>query len=565
MPKPIIYQLLPRYFGNECRNHVHNGSIEQNGCGKFNDITKKALEAIKGLGVTHVWFTGVLEHATQTDYSSIGIDKDHPAVVKGKAGSPYAIKDYYDVDPDLAVDPENRMKEFANLIRRTHTAGLKVIIDFIPNHLAREYHSDSAPAGTVDFGENDRKDWGFWENNNFYYFPGQSFEPYFDRSAGEPAPYTEFPARATGNDCFTPSPSVNDWYETVKLNYGVDYQGGGVQHFDPIPDTWRKMLDVLLYWACKGIDGVRCDMAEMVPAAFWKWVIPQVKSAAEKPFLFIGEVYNPGLYYTYLDAGFDYLYDKVGLYDTLKAIVQGYAPATDITYRWQSLGKKWPHMLNFLENHDEQRIASPFFAGDAMKAFPALVVSACLRGNPFMLYAGQELGEEGMYEEGFSGMDGRSTIFDYWCIDSLADFNSHGKWNGGQLDTKRSSIRDYYNKVLNLCQSEPALGEGLFFDLMYVNPSVDGRFDAGRQYAFLRKSSDTLLLIVVNFDNRGRLAGVRIPSHAFDYLQLPIEKMRDAEAVELLSGATARVPMYPDGLTDVTLPAHGAVIWKYQL
>lgn len=566
MAKTIIYQLLPRYFGNTARTNVHNGSIQQNGCGKFKDISKKALEAIKGLGVTHIWYTGILEHATQTSYADIGITPDHPAVVKGKAGSPYAVKDYYDVDPDLAVNPSDRLKEFTELIHRTHTAGLKVIMDFVPNHLARQYHSDAAPKGTVDFGEDDRKDWGFWENNNFYYLLGQPFEPYIDRMAGQPEPYTESTARATGNDCFSPRPSVNDWYETVKLNYGIDYLGGGVCHFDPVPDTWHKMLDVLLYWANSGVDGFRCDMAEMVPAAFWKWVIPQVKAAAYgKEFLFIGEVYNPGLYDTYLDAGFDYLYDKVGLYDTLKAIVQGHAPATDITYRWQALGDKLPHMLNFLENHDEQRIASPYFAGNASKAFPALVVSACLSNNPFMLYSGQELGEEGMYEEGFSGRDGRSTIFDYWCIESMADWNNKGKWDEACLNEKQKSIRNFYNKVLNLCQTEPALNEGLFFDLMYVNPSVDGRFDSGHQYVFLRKSSDTLLLIAVNFDSHGVLAGIRIPSHAFDYLQLPSERLQETPATELLTGTVANLPMTPDGLTDVTIPANGAVIWKYKL
>ena len=568
MSKTIIYQLLPRYFGNSCLRHVCNGALEENGCGKFNDITGKALSAIRDLGVTHIWYTGVMEHATQTDYSSIGIAQDHPAVVKGKAGSPYAVKDCYDVDPDLAVDPQQRLKEFVNLLRRTHRAGMKVIIDFVPNHVARQYHSDASPALTADFGAGDCREMAFASHNNFYYLPGRAFEPSFDRQGGAPVPYEEYPARATGNDCFSASPSVNDWYETVKLNYGVDYLNGRSEHFFPLPDTWSKMLAVLSYWVGLGVDGFRCDMAEMVPPAFWTWVIPQVKAVAAggkqpRELLFIGEVYNPGLYRTYLNAGFDYLYDKVGLYDTLRQVVQGHASAHDITLRWQGLGEIWPHMLNFLENHDEQRIASPFFAGSAVKAFPALVVSACLRSNPFMLYAGQELGEEGMYREGFSGQDGRSTIFDYWGLESLAQWNHRGRWDDAALSEDRRQVRDFYRRVLNLCQTETALSQGAFFDLMYVNLSRAGGFDPGRQYAFLRKSDDALLLIVANFSSKEARFHLSIPRHAFDCFGLPTDGLWQAR--ELLSDRQASLPLYPDALTPLTVPADGAVMWKYDL
>ena len=161
MSKFTIYQVLPRLFGNDNTTNKYNGSIDENGCGKFNSFTNKALKEIKNLGITHVWYTGIIEHATHTDYSSYGIRKDHPAVVKGKAGSPYAIKDYYDVDPDLAVNVENRMGEFENLVKRTHANDLKVIIDFVPNHVARQYHSDAKPAGVVDLGQDDNPAWAF--------------------------------------------------------------------------------------------------------------------------------------------------------------------------------------------------------------------------------------------------------------------------------------------------------------------------------------------------------------------------------------------------------------------
>ena len=101
MDKMVIYQVFPRWFGNLNTSLINNGTKAENGVGKFSDFTPLALRKIKELGITHVWYTGVIEHATKTDYSTYGIRKDHAAVVKGNAGSPYAIKDYYDIDPAL--------------------------------------------------------------------------------------------------------------------------------------------------------------------------------------------------------------------------------------------------------------------------------------------------------------------------------------------------------------------------------------------------------------------------------------------------------------------------------
>lgn len=358
--KLIIYQVFTRLFGNNNNHCINNGSITENGCGKMADFTAKALGEIKKLGATHIWYTGIIEHATQTDYRRHNIQPDHPAIVKGKAGSPYAIKDYYDVDPDLAKDVPERMREFENLVQRTHRSGLKVIIDFVPNHVARQYHSDAQPDGTSQLGSNDDTNYAFSPYNNFYYIPKSELHGQFDMKGTAAESYREFPAKATGNNRFDAYPNITDWYETIKLNYGVDYQNGGTCHFDPIPDTCTKMLDIMLFWAGKNIDGFRCDMAEMVPVEFWEWAIPQVKEQYPS-LLFIAEVYNPGEYKNYLFRGkFDYLYDKVGLYDTLRAVTCGYESATAITRSWQSLGGIEKRMLNFLENHDEQRIASDF-------------------------------------------------------------------------------------------------------------------------------------------------------------------------------------------------------------
>ena len=409
--KTIIYQIFTRLYGNKNTTRKVGGTIDDNGCGKFNDFTPTVLKHIREMGVSHVWYTGVIRHATMTDYTAYGIPRQHPAVVKGRAGSPYAITDYYDVDPDLAVDVDKRMSEFDALIARTHKAGLKVIIDFVPNHVARQYQSICKPEGVHDLGQDDDPEQGFSPHNNFYYCPGQCFSPYLDLYHGEKNPYMEYPAKATGNDCFNNAPGMNDWYETVKLNYGLDYYAGRVGHFDPIPDTWNKMVDILLFWASKGVDGFRCDMAEMVPAAFWQWATDIVR-LRNPNVIFIGEVYNPAEYRNYIHAGFDYLYDKVGMYDTLRAVMCGGQSTHAITSAWQQTDDIRQHMLYFLENHDEQRIASQQFAGDARKGVPALVVSALLQQNPLMIYFGQEYGERGMDAEGVSGQDGRSTMFD---------------------------------------------------------------------------------------------------------------------------------------------------------
>lgn len=554
MSKLIIYQLLPRLFGNSNSTNRPHGTIDDNGCGKFNHINSLALNGIKELGVTHVWYTGVIEHATKTDYTSFGIDNDHPAVVKGNAGSPYAIRDYFDVDPDLAENVPDRLAEFQALVERTHKAGLKVIIDFVPNHVARRYHSDVKPVGISDLGSNDNKDVAFSPLNNFYYLPGNAFKPGFDVDG-----YDEFPAKATGNDQFTASPGKDDWYETVKLNYGVDYQHGKQCFFDPLPDTWLKMKDILLYWASFGIDGFRCDMAEMVPVEFWEWVIPQIKSEYSK-IIFIAEVYQPALYRNYLfKGGFDYLYDKVGLYDKLRDIICNNHSACDITVVWQTLEGIESRMLNFLENHDEQRIASDFFAGDAKKAFPALLVSAMLNDCPYMLYAGQELGEKGMDEEGFSGRDGRTTIFDYWGVSSLQAWANSGKFDGGGLSEEGKTIREYYRKALNLIRTENALAKGKMYDLQYLNLH-NADYNPHKRFAWFRHSGKELILIVVNFESNTAGIAVQLNSEVLSYLG--IKENTGFHAMDLLddysiSGIFSEAIKIP-----VVLPGNGGRVLK---
>ncbi|MFV0467689.1 MAG: alpha-amylase family protein [Dysgonomonas sp.] len=530
--KLSIYQVFPRWFGNSCSNNKENGTLEENGVGKFASFTSKALSEIKKMGFSHIWYTGVLKHATKTDYSAYGIRKNHPDIVKGNAGSPYAVSDYYDVDPDLANSIEDRMYEFEDLVERTHKAGLSVIIDFIPNHVAREYHSDAKPRRIEDLGANDDTSRLFSPDNNFYYIPDQELELDFTVQQGDNA-YHEYPAKATGNDRFDNHPGFYDWYETVKLNFGVDYQNDHTKYFTPIPDTWYKMRDILIFWASKGVDGFRCDMAEMVPVEFWNWVIPRIKTRY-KSVIFIAEVYNPNEYKNYIQAGrFDFLYDKVGLYDTLRAIISGHRPSSDITACWQSLGELQPQMLNFLENHDEQRIASDFFASDPFKAIPGLIVSTTMNTNPFMIYCGQELGEKGMDKEGFSGFDGRTTIYDYWSVSSVRNWYNGGKFGLASLTEEEIDLRKLYQKILLLSVSEPAITDGKFYDIMYVNYE-NPKFDPTKQYAFLRAYKKDLLLILVNFDNNDIDIEINIPDNAYEYLSIDGSKFRYAK--DLITG-----------------------------
>ncbi|WP_298951733.1 alpha-amylase family glycosyl hydrolase [uncultured Alloprevotella sp.] len=547
-----IYQVLPRLYGNTRNNNTHNGTLTENGCGKFADFTSSRLKKLQQNGYTHIWYTGLIAHATQTIYPYL--PQDNPEVVKGKAGSPYAIKDYYDVDPDLATITQNRMQEFEALVERTHKAGLKMLIDFVPNHVSRQYHSLARPTGISDLGQNDDTTQAFKSTNNFYYCPSEELR--LNDILGHEGSYKEFPAKATGNDHFDAQPGKYDWYETIKLNYGVNYFDNHSKHFDPTPDTWLKMTDILLYWAQKGVDGFRCDMAEMVPVEFWNFALTRLK--ADYPHLiFIAEVYNPSEYRNYLQQGkFDYLYDKVGLYDTLRAVVCGQSSAAAITSCWQAIDDIRPQMLNFLENHDEQRIASDFFAADPFKALPALVVSTCLSTNPFMVYAGQELGERGMDDEGFSGHDGRTTIFDYWTVSSYLKLLK-GK---SSYTAKEKKLSNYYTKLLQIRRDVPAISQGKMFDLMYVNNTRENNFNPDKQYAFLRSDGKQHILIIANFDANPTQVGLCIPAHAFDYLSLKAGKCR---AQDLLTGEKRTLDIERDKILSISLPANGATLLSF--
>lgn len=562
--KVIIYQMMTRLFGNKETLNKKYGTSEENGVGKFNDITIEALQGIKELGVTHIWFTGVLEHALLTDYTAYGIPLDDADVVKGRAGSPYAIKDYYDVNPDLAVDVPNRMQEFEDLIKRTHEQALKVIIDFVPNHVARAYKSDAKPKGIIDLGERDNKNLAFHPNNNFYYLPGQRFQvPEGYESLGpdndfptKDGKFDEYPAKVTGNDQFTASPSVHEWFETVKLNYGVDYQNERKKHFEPVPDTWHKMKDILVFWTKKGVDGFRCDMAEMVPVEFWAWAIPQVK-AVNKDIIFIAEIYNPAEYRNYIQTGrFNYLYDKVQLYDTLRLLVNDKSSTLHIAEIQNSLSGINHHMLHFLENHDEQRIASEFFAADPWKAIPAMVISATIDQGPVMIYFGQEVGEPGAGDEGFQGEDGRTTIFDYWGVPEHQKWMNNGRFDGMQLSNEQKKLRKTYADILHLAARQPAIVKGAYLDITKSN--IEAGNIPETCHAFIRFTDEQILLVLSGFNSKPQ--EIRIELSDDQAQKVGLSPKKDFKLSDMLGGELS-IKMN-DLQAELELPAYTSYIFR---
>ena len=584
--KKVVYQVFTRLFGNKNTTNKPWGTIAENGVGKFNDFTDKALTEIKNLGVTHIWYTGVPHHALVNDYTKYGISNDDPEVVKGRAGSPYAVKDYYSVNPDLAVDPSKRMEEFESLIARSHKNGLKVIIDIVPNHIARKYVGLNNPKGVRDFGADDNTNVEYDRNNNFYYIPGQPFQvPTSDAYKplnGEAHPlidgkFDENPAKWTGNGSRLAKPDINDWYETVKVNYGVRPDGtkdfpelpkgfdkkSYKEHFEfwknkDVPSSWIKFRDIALFWTAKGVDGFRYDMAEMVPYEFWSYMNSAIKMKNTDAFL-MAEVYNPNEYRNYIYLGkMDYLYDKVATYDKLKEVVQGKSSADDLTNIQNSMADIESHMLHFLDNHDEQRLASPEFAVSGECGKPLMVVSATIGSSPAMVYFGQEVGEAGNENGGF-GTRSRTSIFDYVGVPSHQRWMNGGKFDGGLLSDKEKELRDFYKRLLNFTLNSDGLMEQ-FEEIQTINRKETANYDESK-YAFVRWSAKEKLIIAVNFSkDKDADINLIIPAAIISKWKLKdgIYKVTD----QLYGGSNQLQVVKGIGTIKVNLSSSGSFIYK---
>ncbi|MCG8526019.1 MAG: alpha-amylase family glycosyl hydrolase [Opitutales bacterium] len=589
LEKPVVYQVFTRLFGNKETLNKPWGTIEENGVGKFADFTDTALAELRDLGITHVWYTGVPHHAVIRDYTEYGISNDDPDVVKGRAGSPYAVRDYYNVNPDLAVDPGQRMAEFEALIQRTHDAGMKVIIDIVPNHVARGYKSLNRPAGVEDFGASDDTSLEYAKDNNFYYIPGEPFQvPVFpddyqpiggEEHALTDGRFEENPAKWTGNGARKAQPDFGDWYETVKVNYGVrpdgsydfpelpqEYAKKSIEaHAEfweerELPDSWYKFRDITHFWLDKGVDGFRYDMAEMVPVEFWSFLNSSIKLKNPDAFL-LAEIYQPAIYRDYIHIGkMDYLYDKVDLYDTLKDILHGKSETVRIAEIQEQFADIGHNLLHFLENHDEQRIASPDFAGDPFKGLPMLVVSTALTSAPTMIYFGQEVGEDGSEEPGF-GDPTRTSIFDYVGVPSHQRWMNGGKFDGGALSEPEQKLRDEYRKILLMSAREPAL-RGDFAEIHRYNLALSETYPK-EWFAFLRWDDRERLLVVVNLsDQTTDGASLKIPAELIEGWGLT----SGVYGATTVVGTGEEIRIHIDGdkaWAPVSLPAYGYGIYRF--
>ena len=517
---------MVRTFGNTNETRKCGGTLAENGCGKFHDINERALGSLREMGFTHLWLMGVIQQASGTEYP--GRPTDDADILKGIAGSPYAIRDYFDICPDYALDPENRIAEFRALVSRCHAFGFKVIIDFIPNHVARSYASEVMPEWS--FGEGDRKDVFFDRDNHFYYLcagdagggpplklPTADLPGCDGRFAGE----TDF-GRVTGNNVISWAPARNDWYETVKLNYGHDFTEGRDTSTLPgadtllaeVPKTWRTMDRVIAYWQEFGVDGFRADMAHLIPMEFWRWAVMRARSRDEMVF-FCAEAYDNDpakltdghVLDELLKAGFDAVYDDP-VYDVLEGIYESGKWANDLDALIFT-GERFHQSLRYAENHDEVRLANPREWGGVgmVVGRPVSAVLFALGRGPVMVYHGQEIGEPAIDAEGFCGDNARTTIFDYWSMPEFTKWVNGGMYDGGLLSDSQRTLRKWYGQTLTIIQ-EPAFTCGEFYGLNHANREnpefgrVGGDSVSGHWvYAFIRhdRASRQSFLVVANF------------------------------------------------------------------
>jgi glycosidase len=573
--RPVIYQLVVRLFGNTNETRATDGTITQNGSGHFADITDTALRELHSLGATHIWLTGAIRQATLTDWSSVDpmLAADDPDVVKGRAGSFYAIRDYYDVSPDLAVDPAHRMDEFDALVARIHAAHMEVVIDLVPNHVSRAYHSIVHPEW--DFGASDDQTHFFLASNDFFYVSGgplhlshpSSWNPsgvVFDGLFAREDGSAGHVARATGNDAATLTPSATDWYETVKLDYGADFTSSTTA-FTPMPTTWTLIDHVLAYWQARGVDGFRCDFAHYVPDPAWQWLLAQARARDPHAFFF-AEAYDrlP----TLIGDGFDAVYDYVA-YNTVKDMYLGRAQQSDLDGVYGALGDPdRNHYVHYLENHDERRIASPIVTtggngdsgfGGASAAHQLAPIQYLWSGGPLLLLNGQEVGELGAGVEGFGGEDGRTTIFDYWSMPSMVAWVNGGAFDGGRLDAPSTALRAWYRDLFALAQ-DPAITSNRYWGLEYFDRT--SMFadcpDAFFTFARFEPNGARLIVVVANFAPSSATSGrIRIPMDLAAAAGLPATRVLTVRRVFGVEGAASET-ITPASVADLVASGFAA-------
>jgi glycosidase len=449
----VIYQLPIRTWG------AHSQGLA--GRGKVTDISDEILKKLALFGIDYLWLTGVMEAA-----SSDVLDED---IIKGDAGSYYAIYDSWDVSPQIGT-----MNEFEDLVKRAHSHGLRILIDLVPNHTARDHRTDVLCKSKMDFGDQDRQDTFFDVNNNYYYVLNTVFTPpgmfgkgdrRYDRDIFRDGVQYESPAKVTGNDVISSHPSISDWFETVKLNYGYNLLGSR-GYFDPIPRTWTQISDIAKYWLEKGVDGFRIDFAHAVPIEFWRYFAEKVRDVKGDAFL-LAEAYEsdlsmklPGFTYQAMyEAGFDSIYNS-SLYWNFRN--QATEPGNREFFRTENtvidrdwVGESGAMFTHYMENHDEVRLASRHFAvglaSREQRAELGLAYTSFLSLLPghMLIHGGQELQEDAGVYGSFAGDNGRTSIFDFVYQPQVL------AWLRKDIKPHFLAFRDKYRRLLALKSQSP--------------------------------------------------------------------------------------------------------------
>ncbi len=497
----VIYEL-------PVRTYLAKGAHEEN-TGKLSYLTIEVLKEIKELGVDYIWIAGILENANPKIVD--------PDVVKGDAGSFYAIYDNWDISSQVG-----NLDEFDALIERAHSIGLRVLIDFIPNHTARVHKTDVVCKEEIDFGKGENPNENFSLDNNFYYLGSNStFVPpktslpgvdgFFDMDIFMPGIQFESPARVTGNNVLSALPQYHDWYETVKLNYGLNLFSDG-KPFIGASKTWKQMLDVAIYWLNKGVDGFRVDVTHGVAVEFWYYFINEVRKVQPNAF-FVAEAFeedpikSTGFSLEKLfDAGFDSVLNGP-MYWNLRRQALLSQNMNSSTY-YHSPGSRKSILDNgysfthYMGNHDEVRLASSFFAPSlesrvdrAWLGLAYSIYAALLPGN-FLIHGGDEFQEEASLPGVFGGYDGRTSIFDFVYQPQTRT------WLYEERPHWMINFREMYRRLFSLKKRIPfnikhSTSNPTFIDLMKIN---DSKNISKWVSAYVRFFNNERYLVVMNAD-----------------------------------------------------------------
>ena len=316
---------------------------------------------------------------------------------KGTLGSYYSVKDYKAVNPEFGT-----LNDFKNLVNEIHKQGMYVILDWVANHTS-------------------------WDNVLTKTHP-------------------DFYKRDSLGNFIAPA---NDWTDVIALNYNN-------------PRLWIYMENAMEYWVKEsGIDGFRCDVADMVPTPFWNFVRKELEKI--KPVFMLAEAENPELQKHAFDMTYAWEFHNI-----LKEIYKGKMTVTDLDKYYVREDEKYnpdAYRMVFTTNHDENSWNGTVFQrfGDAVKTFA--VLCGVVKGMQ-LVYSGQE-----------AGMNKDLRFFDKDTIE----------W-------KKSSFRGLYTKLIHLKLNNKALWNGISGgEMERIKTNNDDKI-----FSFVREKDNSKLFAIFN-------------------------------------------------------------------